>query len=118
MHACRKRGKGAGWDIASMAPRLKKGQGGDEEGGPPAGAVISAAAKRYKTEDRVDSGMVTAAQIAMLGQPVFLSILCCLAALRLPLLPGYLRLSLFVPKIGLWAGEFLKLPCQVSLPSS
>lgn len=66
--SCRKRSKTAGWDIASMAPKLKKGQGGDEEGGPPAGAVITAAAKRYRTEDRVDSGMVTAAQIAMLGK--------------------------------------------------
>ena len=63
-----------------MAPRLKKGQGGDEEGGPPAGAVISAAAKRYRTEDRVDSGMATAAQIAMLGQPVLLSVLVSLAS--------------------------------------
>ncbi|KAK9852092.1 hypothetical protein WJX84_010284 [Apatococcus fuscideae] len=63
----RKRSKGAGWDIASMAPKLKKGQRPEDEHGPPAGAVISAAAKRYKTDDRVDSGMVTAAQIAMLG---------------------------------------------------
>ncbi len=66
---CRKRGQGPGWDIANMAPKLKKGQGGQDEGGPPPGAVISAAAKRYRTEDRVDSGMVTAAQIAMLGEP-------------------------------------------------
>ena len=64
----RKRSKGAGWDIASMAPKLKKGQRPEDEHGPPAGAVISAAAKRYKTDDRVDSGMVTAAQIAMLGE--------------------------------------------------
>ena len=66
---CRKRGTGSGWDIASMAPKLKKGQcRNDDECGLPQSAIISTAAKRYKTEDRVSSGVVTAAQIAMLGE--------------------------------------------------
>ncbi len=34
----------------------------------PAG-VVSAAAVRYKTDDRVGSNIVTAAQVAMLGVP-------------------------------------------------
>lgn len=49
------------WDITKMAPKLK-GQA------PPAPAgVVSAAAVRYKTDDRVGSNIVTAAQVAMLG---------------------------------------------------
>ncbi|KAK9804804.1 hypothetical protein WJX72_006546 [[Myrmecia] bisecta] len=54
------------WDIASMAPPLK-GQKDSDKRGLPEGAVISAAAKRYKTDDRVSSSVVTAAQVAMLG---------------------------------------------------
>ncbi|KAK9825357.1 hypothetical protein WJX81_002884 [Elliptochloris bilobata] len=48
------------WDIASMAPLLK----GAEEAKP---GVISAPAKRYRTDERVGSSAVTAAQVAMLG---------------------------------------------------
>ncbi|DBB18537.1 TPA: hypothetical protein ACH3X3_000175 [Trebouxia sp. C0006] len=49
------------WDITKMAPKLK-GQA------PPTPAgVVSAAAVRYKTDDRVGSNIVTAAQVAMLG---------------------------------------------------
>lgn len=49
------------WDITRMAPKLK-GQA------PPTPAgVVSAAPVRYKTDDRVDSKIVTAAQVAMLG---------------------------------------------------
>ncbi len=54
------------WDIARMAPPLK-GQTDASKRGLPAGAVVSAAAKRYKTEDGAEGGMATAAQIAMLG---------------------------------------------------
>ena len=50
----RKRAPGE-WDIASMAPPLK----GTEE---TKLGVISAPAKRYRTDDRVGSGAVTAAQ--------------------------------------------------------
>ena len=51
----RKRAPG-GWDIASMAPPLK----GTAEA--PRG-VISAPAKRYRTDERVGAGAVTAAQV-------------------------------------------------------
>ncbi|KAK9904771.1 hypothetical protein WJX75_002212 [Coccomyxa subellipsoidea] len=54
------------WDIARMAPPLK-GQTDASKRGLPAGAVMSAAAKRYRTEDGLEGGMATAAQIAMLG---------------------------------------------------
>ena len=49
-----------------MAPPLK-GQSDGDKRGLPEGAVISAAAKRYRPEGGDDGGMVTAAQIAMLG---------------------------------------------------
>lgn len=54
------------FDIASMAPPLK-GQPDSDKRGLPDGAVISAAPKRYRLEGDDDGGMVTAAQIAMLG---------------------------------------------------
>ncbi|CAL8464468.1 g4003 [Coccomyxa elongata] len=54
------------WDIARMAPPLK-GQTDASKRGLPAGAVLSAAAKRYKPEDDAAGGITTAAQIAMLG---------------------------------------------------
>ena len=49
-----------------MAPPLK-GQTDASKRGLPAGAVLSAAAKRYKPEDDAAGGITTAAQIAMLG---------------------------------------------------
>lgn len=49
-----------------MAPPLKGQPGGDKQS-LPEGAVISAAPKRYKIDGDDDGGMVTAAQIAMLG---------------------------------------------------
>lgn len=49
-----------------MAPPLK-GQTDASKRGLPDGAVVSAAPKRYKTDDGLDSGIATAAQIAMLG---------------------------------------------------
>lgn len=49
------------WDITKMAPKLK-----GQAPAAPAG-VVSAAPVRYKTDDRVDSSIVTAAQVAMLG---------------------------------------------------
>ncbi len=54
------------FDVASMAPPLK-GQSDGDKHGLPDGAVISAAPKRYRLEGDDDGGMVTAAQIAMLG---------------------------------------------------
>ena len=59
-------GAAAPFDIASMAPPLK-GQSDASKRGLPEGAVISAAAKRYKVADEDDGGVVSAAQIAMLG---------------------------------------------------
>ena len=49
-----------------MAPPLKGQSDGDKRGLPDF-AVISAAPKRYRVEADEDDGMVTAAQIAMLG---------------------------------------------------
>ena len=58
-------GAGAAFDVASMAPPLK-GQADASKRGLPNGAVIAAAAKRYKPA--ADEGeLVTAAQVAMLG---------------------------------------------------
>ncbi|PSC70050.1 PHD finger 3 [Micractinium conductrix] len=54
-----KRGQAAGdWDVSQMAPKLKEQQ--QQEKG-----VITGAAVRYRTDDRV--GTVSGAQIAMLG---------------------------------------------------
>lgn len=49
-----------------MAPPLK-GQADGDKRSLPEGSVISAAPKRYRLEGGDDGGMVTAAQIAMLG---------------------------------------------------
>jgi hypothetical protein len=57
---------GAAFDIASMAPPLK-GQADPSKRALPAGAVIAAAAKRYKPADDDGGELITAAQIAMLG---------------------------------------------------
>ena len=54
------------FDVASMAPSLK-GLSDGEKHGLPEGAVISAAPKRYRPEGDDGGGIVTAAQIAMLG---------------------------------------------------
>ncbi|EFN53831.1 hypothetical protein CHLNCDRAFT_136569 [Chlorella variabilis] len=54
-----KRGQAVGeWDVSQMAPKLKEQQGKEK-------GVITGAAVRFRTEDRV--GTVSAAQIAMLG---------------------------------------------------
>ena len=60
--------KGADWDIARMAPPLK-GQARAGGAGPQSqsAAVISAGPKRSKPADDSSEGIVTAAQIAMLG---------------------------------------------------
>lgn len=56
----KKRGVDEGWDIASMAPRAKG------EASKQAAGVISAAAVRT-TPSAIDSGIVTAAQVALMG---------------------------------------------------
>ncbi|KAL4419696.1 hypothetical protein ABPG75_006794 [Micractinium tetrahymenae] len=56
-----KRGQAAGdWDVSQMAPKLKEQQ--QQEVG-----VITGQAVRYRTDDRVELGGVSGAQIAMLG---------------------------------------------------
>lgn len=59
-----KRGQAAGeWDVSQMAPKLKEQQ--QQEPG-----VITGQAVRYRTDDRVEPGAVSEAQIAMLGGQV------------------------------------------------
>lgn len=59
--------KGADFDIARMAPPLKGQSRAGAAASPHPGAVISAAPQRAKPADDPSEGIVTAAQIAMLG---------------------------------------------------